>query len=348
MGFLSQKLGEPSMLNLRDALHSAKQSEVLNLLEKAYVTVGHLDGRHIHVPGYSTAAPSLTTVIKGSSSYKDWAHPQVTFTDFKERIEAIYEEKMAPMREAVDQYLQDSGQIIHCKKWNIDAPRLDQLSGYDQIIHSFPQFPQAEIQEFKEALLWRDQVDAGLDKLYQRSHIWMNKRNSHCLSSANITRIWDNLCDKLSNWRVNHNSDWVKFNWLAQVQGKTVQKETFKERSLALLEELNNMEMNTPSYKKGDLSPGLQKLERRQEHKFIKARLAEIKESIFKKCDEVLEKIRLNDSNLTKGDVDLSEMVYSKIRAVIKIDRYRPFVDKEYLSSIYTKIESALAEIRSI
>lgn len=60
-------------ITLKEAIHLASIDQIIDLLKKAHVTIGHLDGRHIHVQGYAGHA---------------------FFSDFEKKIQKLFEDQV--------------------------------------------------------------------------------------------------------------------------------------------------------------------------------------------------------------------------------------------------------------
>ena len=72
------------------AVENANNELLLNLIQKAQVSVGHIRGRLISVPDYNGF---------------------ITFSQFHDRIEKIYQRALKPMYDRYNQYKRDILQI---------------------------------------------------------------------------------------------------------------------------------------------------------------------------------------------------------------------------------------------
>lgn len=84
-------------LTLKEAINLASIDQIIDLLKKAHVTIGHLDGRHIHVQGYAGHA---------------------FFSDFEKKIHQLFESQIEKEK------LEDKAKTEMILKWKESAQDL--------------------------------------------------------------------------------------------------------------------------------------------------------------------------------------------------------------------------------
>lgn len=311
--------------SLRDSIYSANENEILDLLKQAQVTVGHLNGRHIHVRGYHTNTPSLKELWNKKAHFSDWIKPGVTFTEIVQRVELIYNEKMGPMIEQVDQYLKETGLKKGCSKWGLEVPLSESMPKYSGLTKQKP-YPQISLEDLKEieaTIAWRNEVDSHLETLYDKSRIWKSSKSEGCFSRVKITRAWDSFLNCSASWRKNHEVDHLKLNWLISVQGKEVPAPNLSR----VLEEFKFL--NQPDITSGPsslLPPAFDSLEYADKKRIMLPALLERRRYILEDlCDKGFEEIRQKIQNgqpVTVADINISDKVYSLLKQTLKNEDY--------------------------
>jgi hypothetical protein len=313
--------------HLRDLIHSAKESDILNILKNAKVTVGHLNGRHIHVHmnDYHTNAPSIKELWNKNAPFSDWIKPGVTFTEIVERVELIYNEKMGPIIKEVDRYLKETGLKSDCKKWGLEVPLSESTPIYSGLKKQkpYPQIPQEEIEEIQATIAWRKEVDSLLETLYDKSRIWKQSKTEGCFSKVKITRAWDSFLNYSAPWRKNHELDNLKLNWLISVQGKEVPASNLDR----VIEQIKSLQQaNKKSSPATLLPPAFDSLEYADKKRIMLPSLLERRRHILEDlCDKGVEEIRQKINNgeaVTHADINLSEKVYSLLRMTLANESY--------------------------
>lgn len=163
-------------------VENADQKLLLSLLQNAQVSVGHLRGRFISVPGYSG---------------------QITFSKFLERVENLYQETLKPMQDRQNQYDLNStsnidimpargrgGLFINLALMPITLPA--KVIG-DVVCWTTTPYPEVSEEEEKHIvpmLKWRKAIDAEFDYLVSTS-----QHKIECLAAKScawkIARYWD-------------------------------------------------------------------------------------------------------------------------------------------------------------
>ncbi len=193
---------------------SANRDELLGLLDKATVTTGHWNGRHIQVAGFSG---------------------EMTFTEAANQIENHYQAIVEPMQLRQKQYLKDivspinpmpvsgkGGLFVNLALLPILGP-IKMIA--DDIYFLKTPYPVVSVEEEAKigaVLTWREQADQKLDSLFDKSQEKVNRmaKRGCC---GKINQLWDSFLDDMSPWRNENYQDKKTFQTMVENR-KLVQK----------------------------------------------------------------------------------------------------------------------------
>lgn len=142
-------------IRLQCEVKYADKDLLLELLKNAKVSVGHLSGRKLYVPGYSG---------------------YITFSKFVSRIESVYQDNLKPMYDKEKQYEKEiffkSQLSFNQAIDSILCPKIIFML-YNEACARFntplPKLSESETEEIEKTLQWRKDIDAGLNALIENS-----------------------------------------------------------------------------------------------------------------------------------------------------------------------------------
>lgn len=203
------------IITLKETVQAANQDQLIDLLKKAHVTTGHLNGRHIHVQGYAGHA---------------------TFTDFKGRVDEIYISTVNPMRQRVQDYVEKvtvTNKDFHSSSMTpllslagnaVKAPFVIAGKAVNELTLPCPEMSEEEEALFTETLAWREKADSLIDRHFTQSQNEIDQIASKNLLGR-IQKSWDRFLNPSSGWKnVEVEKDQKAFNFLAEVKKGRAEK----------------------------------------------------------------------------------------------------------------------------
>jgi hypothetical protein len=179
--FMHTDSGNP-LPSIATAVERADQNLLLNLLKNARVSVGHLRGRFISVPGYGG---------------------QITFSKFHARVETLYQKTLKPMQNKQNQYNKNStsnvsimfargrGSIfINLILLPITIPAKAIGDAVCWASTPYPEVSEEEEKRIVPVLKWRKDIDAEFKRLVELSQ----NKIEHLASKSctwKIAKHWD-------------------------------------------------------------------------------------------------------------------------------------------------------------
>lgn len=185
--------------DLTTTVEQADRNLLLRLLQNAQVSVGHMRGRLIAVPGYDG---------------------QITFSNFFARVESLYQERVKPMQERHEKYLKDSKSNIDVMP--IKGPKANLLNiplsvvtvpmkmvgdAYCYATTPFPEVSEDEEETFTSIIDWRKEIDAEFNRLVEKSQDKIDKQvTKHCCTWT-IIKCWDTFLNTEGACQNKHTDD---------------------------------------------------------------------------------------------------------------------------------------------
>lgn len=212
--------------SIATAVEGADQNLLLNLLKNGKVSVGHLRGRFISVPGYSG---------------------QITFSKFLARVEALYQNTLKPMQDRQNQYDKNSTS-------NVDVMPVRGRGGIFMNLVLFPitlpakvigdavcwaSTPSPEVSEGEEneiapMLKWRKDVDAEFERLVDGGQNKIERLAAKCCTWK-VAKYWDSFLDTKSACQNIHPNDENTFQVMLETRKRrTALQPNVKEASKVL------------------------------------------------------------------------------------------------------------------
>lgn len=185
--------------DLTTTVEQADRNLLLRLLQNAQVSVGHMRGRLIAVPGYDG---------------------QITFSNFFARVEGVYQERVKPMQERHEKYLKDSKSNIDIMpikgpKGNLLNLAILPITGtakmigdaYYQATTPFPEVSEDEDETFTSIIDWRKEIDAEFNRLVDQSQDKLDKQVAKYCCTGAIIKCWDTYLNTKGACQNKHTDD---------------------------------------------------------------------------------------------------------------------------------------------